>query len=59
MVYGSSFVPNLSSFARLHQTIPVGWLVGGWLVGRGEWGIMQAPLVWFLELGNILQAVQS
>ena len=57
MVYGSSFVPNLSSFARLHQTIPVGWLVGwlavgGWLVGRGEWGIMQAPLVWFLEFGN-------
>ena len=23
------------------------------MVGRGEWGIMQAPLVWFLELGNI------
>ena len=37
MVYGSSFVPNLSSFARLHQTIPVGWLVGGWLVGWTGW----------------------
>ena len=26
----SSSVPNLSSFAKVHQTIPVGWLVGGW-----------------------------
>merc|ERR1712130_615806 len=50
MVYGSTFVPSLSSFARLLQTIPVGWrrlVGGGWLVGRGEWRIMQAPLVWF------------
>ena len=37
MVYGSSFVPNLSSFARLHQTIPVGWRLVGWLDGvNGE-----------------------
>ena len=34
MVYGSRFVPNLSLFAPVYQTIPVGWPVGrrtGWM----------------------------
>ena len=39
-------MPNLRSYAKVHQTIPVGRPAG-----RGEWEIMQAP-VWFLELGN-------
>ena len=36
------------------KSIKLFWLVGrlvGWLVGRSEWGIIQAP-VWFLELGK-------
>ena len=52
MVYGSSFVPNLSSFTQVYQTIPVGWLVDGWPAGWRRKDNSAKLKLGFTELGN-------